>query len=320
MFLQNRIKISEEDVKNLTQVLAKREQLLALQNSNFLCKDLVTLEENYANQKDSFGKRIGPIVKELGSFVTPTFGTEMKGLYEEYTRNQKAGALQKLQFLCGPSANGLPILPGVSICIRDEGSHKLQFWSGMLCLRSLKTREAITGKIILELACYFDKRRALYSKIQEVLAENAGEFSEATTPEFLEDLVLLFSAKTTLKDIKNFNIDFKAAKERKIYEKFHRNKRVWVERMTCHVRDRNTPGSYFSRLNTEIWLEQKNTLIFNTYENDCTDQSIEIEAYSEVREFIEEKANDMLNQLISITNFQAEIYEEVKTKIFLENL
>lgn len=320
MFLQNRIKISETEAASLREALRHKELLWDLQNSNFLCRDLATLSANYAHQKDSFGKRVGPVVKELGSFVVPTFNLAIKSFYEEYTKNRKAGEHQKLEFLCGPSVNGLPILPGVSLYLRDEKEHKLQFWTGDFCLQNLQAREVITGKIIFELACFFHNRKELYTKIWEVLKENAAEFRAATTPEFLEDLILLFSVETSSAVAKSFTINFEATEERQVAGKFNRNNNVWVGRMTCYLRDRSGKRRYFSRLDTEIWLDQKNTLSFNTYEGNCTDPSVEIESYSGVKEFIKEKANDMLEQLVTIADFQGAIYEQVKTKIFLENL
>lgn len=320
MFLQNRIKISKLAAASLREALKHKELLWDLQNSNFLYRDLATLSANYSHQKDSFGKRVGPIVKALGSFVVPTFNLAIKSFYEEYTKNRKGGERQELEFLCGPSANGLPILPGVSLYLRDEKNHKLQFWTGEFCLQNLQAQEAITGKIIFELACFFHNRKELYTKIREVLRENAGEFRAATTPEFLEDLILLFSAETRPAVTKSFAINFEATEERRVAGKFNRNKNTWVGRMTCYLRTPGTTSRYFSRLDTEIWLDQKNILSFNTYEGNCTDPSVEIESYSGVKEFIKEKANDMFEQLVTIVNFQAAIYEQVKTKIFLENL
>lgn len=320
MFLQNKIKISEVEAARLRAALKRKELLWDLQNSNFLYRDLATLKANYAHQKDSSGKRVGPVVKELGSFVVPTFNLAIKSFYEEYTKNRKAGEHQKLEFLCGPSANGLPILPGVSLYLRDEEGHKLQFLAGEFCIQNLQARGVITGKILFELACFFHNRKELYTKIREVLRENAAEFSAVTTGEFLEDLILLFSAETNSGVTKSFAINFAATEERKVYRKFNRNNNTWIGRMTCYLRAPGTTSRYFSRLDTEIWLDQKNTLSFNTYEGNCTDPSVEIESYLGVKEFIKEKANDMLEQLVTIANFQAAIYEKVKAKIFLENL
>jgi len=320
MFLQNKLKISEEEAARLRQVLKRRELLLDLQNSNFLCRDLATLKENYANQKDSFGKRIGPVTKALGSFVVPAFDIKLRSLYEGYAKNPKAGELQELQFLCGPSAHGLPILPGVSIYLREAKNHKLQFWDGEFCLQNLQAKEFITGKILFELACFFHNRRELYAKIQEVLEENFSEFEDITTPEFAKDLLLLFSAKDNLGTVKSFKINFAATEEKKVSTKFIRNNRAWLERMTCYIKSPGEGKGYFSRLQTEVWLDQKNILIFNTYEENCTNQKIEVEAYSGAKAFIVAEANNMLNQLVTSTNFQAAIYEKVKTKIFLENL
>lgn len=320
MYLQHRIKISKENANNLIATINKRDYLWEIQNSNFLREDLESLKESYHNRKNKTESEIEPVMKDLGNFVSPDYGIILRYLYKEYSKYSEAGKTQDLLFSCGPFANGLPIIPCIAFYVINKDSRKIQLFNQCFCEQNIRQKDLMADKIIFELASFFCNRKDLYSKIREVLTNNIEEFSDAATPDFIRDLILLFSAEENSEKVETLDLDFSKMEERKASNKFNPDGKIRIERMTCHTKSTDKSDRYFSRLQTETWLDKNNTLIFNTYEENYDNQKSDIEDYPNAEAFVKARAGDMLNQLILSTNFQAAIYEKVKTKILLEKI
>jgi len=316
MYLQNIVKISAAEAKILSRVIAKQNFLLTLKDASFLCNDLLTLE-NY--RKDKTGKRIGPVMIELGSYVTPDFELSLEYGFNRYVYRQTRtpGWKQPLSFLCGPVPDGILYGDGVNLYIMVGKSNDIQVRVGAFLDPQKDVEGLIWHRTIAGLAGYFHNRKPVYLSVKASLLNNKAAFVANTKEAFINDLLPLFSVENTLEENYGFNLAFNQASGNLIKEEAVKEAGTWklVGKMS-HFVERNY--SFPLEFETKVWLTEENTLIFNILRK--TEYYGNNNEYTVANAFVRCNTNDFLNQLVASTKFGMVLYEKVKAKIFLTTI
>jgi hypothetical protein len=217
MYLQRLVKISEEEAKLISRVIAKENFLLTLKDANFLCNDLISFP---SYRKDKTGKRIGPVTVELGSYLTPDFELTLEYGFNRYVYQQTRtpGWQQALSFLCGPVPDGILYGNGVNLYVMAGKGNNIQVRVGAY-LDPLKDEEGlIWHRTIAGIAGYFHNRKPVYQSVQARLLNAKAAFVANTSEVFINDLLPLFSGEALPEENYAFNLAFAPVSENLLRE------------------------------------------------------------------------------------------------------
>lgn len=316
MYLQNIVKISEEEAKLLRSAIAEEIFLLNLKDSNFLCDDLIAFP---SYRKDKSGKRIGPVDLELGNYASPDF--ELSTVYGfnryVYRQTRTPGWKQSLRFLCGPVPDGILYGDGVHIYVMAGKGNNTQVQLGGFLDPQEDKEGLIWNRTIARIASYFHNRKAVYLRIKELLLEKKKEFAEKTSEAFINDLLPFFAVENTVEASYDFKLDFNQAEENLIRDEKTKAPEDWklIGKMQHFVtRDCAAPFEF----ETSVWLKENNDLIFNIFRK--TEYYGNNNEYTIAKAFVTCNAGDFLSQLVASTTFGMAVYNNVKAKIFLNTL
>lgn len=315
----NTLEVRASDAQRLSKVLATRKLLDTPKDYAFLCKDLELFENNAAARKAMEAK--ASFVVPLGTFLSPAFELGEDALGMEYLKKQTPKKEEELSFGVGAGLNWkVASLSGISFFVTQAGTNKVLFLEGPYPNKERHLFPYTQKRLIFKLANYFYNRRPLYEKIYKSLLENKIELTALTNQEFAEDLTLLFSVKSAPSAIPDFLIAAENLKTRALKDFWKKEARTMLGSISCYLKKEENGYKTFFRLKIEVNLNKNNGLSFVTAEalNYVTPKAEEI--YSSMEEVLLANTNAFLQQIVASTNFAAEIYEKVKTKILLENI
>lgn len=293
--------------------------LKTLPDGKFLCKDLEPLE----SEKKAGIPQKEPIVKNLGPFKYQKyeFGEYFADL--TYKRTPSCKIIKNLDFHCGRLFGGR----NVALEITDRAKGRQDFSIGQFCYVEPGIDYYVSEGNIRELARYFHNKRPLYGKIRELLHENRTEFEATLNSAFVEDLLALFSVVGAEKKLPNFDIPIKNVAKSLLNRRIVRKNLLFLGNAYYYPKD--CPEAEYppaTTIDLEFFLNVKNQLIINAtcgWVSKGEDQKTtieEIKASKYFDKFLQTTITGFLQQLVALASFGEEIYEKVKTKIFLENI
>jgi hypothetical protein len=330
MFLRHVKNILPEEALRLRAANEKRKILISLKDSAFLCKALDCDRTNLKAGKNLLKKF--EVAKDIGFFEQIEYEIGAEFLNFGYRKTKLVGVGKSLSFVldqpAGTAAYFNENLPCVDMKIVEKQKDISLFYSG------LYYPEGFTGRLngvsqwgnIISLAQFFNNKRNLYQKIQEVLVENKEEFSSVTNHFFVEDLISLFSVTATSKKVLAFSIPKENIKKRLYLGPMVKVNKTLISE-AFYYSDKKTEPTHeekFPLYAGELWLDSKDRLIIEsrstqTFYPPSGDRIKAAEKDVEYEKFLC-RINDWAEQYIAMIDFAWEIYEKVKGKILVSTI
>jgi hypothetical protein len=314
-------KIKAEEAEKIRHAKTLEKRLKALADGKFLCKDLELTEIESKKKAGQLQKE--HIVKNIGTFKYPKyeFGEYFAAL--TYKRSPECKIIKNLYFHCGVMSWS----QAVSLEITDRMAGRKDFGIGQFAYAKSNVNYYANDGTIHEIARYFHDKRPLYEKIRELLINNRQEFEFTLNEAFVKDLISLFSVEELGKNIPNFDVPIKNVAKGLLNRRIVRKNLLFLGNSYYYPK-KYSEAEYPPNptVDLEFFLNVKNQLIINAtcgWKNEVEPKKSVIEEIKDSEDFdkfLQETINGLLKQLISMSSFGNEIYEKVKTKIFLENI
>jgi hypothetical protein len=322
MFLLRVVKeIKAEDAARIRHYKTLEKMFETLNDGKFLCKDLEVTE---SEQQEKAGRPQKDLIfKNVGFFKYPRneFGEYFSAL--TYKRSPNYRTIKNLDFRCGRMLSSR----AVSLEILDRKKDRKDFGIGQFIYMKAGVDYYSSGGNIHEIARYFHDKRPLYKKIRELLVDNRQEFEETLNAAFVEDLIALFSVEGLEKNVSNFNIPMENVAKSLLNRRIVRKNLLFLGNAYYYPKD--CPEAEYppsTTIDLEFFLNVRNQIIINAtcgWQREGEDKKFAVEEIKDNRyfeKFLQATITGFLEQLGSMASFGEEIYEKVKTKIFLENI
>lgn len=306
--------LSPKDFERIKNAERIEKMLYDLHDSAWLSGDLNSFDYIFWNKFKGNAKAIAPFDKSLGWFVDTDKELSRDFFFPNLKRNcfKKPHAEMHLQMAVDNSLNPA----GIRFLIYGNGIARL-FLGPFFSIDNENYAEGRNNRIIFEIAKYFYARKAQYIAVHDCLLKHKAEFTNVFGEKFIEDLILLFSASITSKDIPNFDFSEKAIKESLFCQKILKNDLNWEMPFLRETNFSKQAIWQIPFMDTDIYLTDNNTIkVFS----DCRDKNTTFPRGINTNKFPIIRVNDALKQIISFSNFGMNIYEKVKNRIFVENI
>jgi len=322
MFLLRVVKaIKPEEAEKIRYYKTLEKRLKTLPDGKFLCKDLELTASESKAKAESPQREL--ITKNLGTFKYSKyeFGEYFSAL--TYKRVSSYKIIKNLDFNCGHLYGGRNV--ALEIIDRTKGSQ--DFSIGQFCYAQPGMNYYASEGNLHELARYFHNKRPLYEKIRALLLEQQQEFETTLNKAFVEDLLALFSVVGVEKKLQNFNIPIKNATKHCLTKRII--KKNWLFLGNAYYYPKECPDAEYPPATTielEFFLNSKNQLIINASCGWVSKDEVQKTAIEEIGgskyfdKFLQATIVGFLQQLVALASFGEEIYEKVKTKIFIESI
>lgn len=316
-------KLKPVDFARITSSLAKMEEISSVLTTDFLATSLKLGSSPIKNRDEGMifnSRSIGPFVNTKYEMQEVTGGiTCNREALDESDRPYNFDAFVKLEW----GKNNLEAfgdIKDVLLTVDGNKDYTEAFIFGNF------TAKAYGEKQLFNLASFFYRRRALYKNIYEVLSKNKGRIEQATNSVFADNLVALFAVKGNLEKVAPLKIPKEnlaiviSADHNNPYQVDPQKKKV------SYCVHPNNP----SLANVKLSFEAPDYLqIEFTLSDYCRGEQISNWLKENKKantplpifdDFIAKHLNSWLKNILQLSVFQAKLYEQVKTKILLEQI
>lgn len=328
MYLRITKQLAPEDAARLRRVKAEEESLRNIKDFKFLA-DGIKLK-NIFDEKHPWYEMLASkkVFKCYGTFTLPEYRLiewdNMLGYCERKTRNRIWRRSFNLTLGDAPSSLGdLSLYGRIFQDYYDAEEYTLYLTEG-------------TKSNIFSIASYFYNKRAFYVKIHAFLEKNKVKFEALLGEEFIRSLTTLFSTAKLPKAVAAYNLTLPEK-----YESFEQAPSALAKTAYLPLsfsRIFSLENKYGLTISIDYLLGTDNTLVIETstkvetspfsvsaravpaktWEKNKKFTAAFYEAF--MKKFLAEQLNDCLTSMEKMIVFGTDIYENVKTKLLLNNL